>query len=134
MHLYARKNYVKMRVHRFGQILKVGLSICVIYTIVKQQNKRRNKMNTTQLKAMLASYGRSVLGAAIALYASGVTDPQTLAYSLLGAIVPVALRAVNPSDKAFGKMPSVEEIDVAVKTAKVVKKAPARKKAAVKNK
>ena len=134
MHLYARKNYVKMRVHRFGQILKVGLSICVIYTIVKQKNKRRNKMKTTQIKAMLASYGRSVLGAAIALYASGVTDPQTLAYSLLGAIVPVALRAVNPSDKAFGKMPSVEEIDVAVKTAKVVKKAPARKKAAVKNK
>ena len=31
-------------------------------------------MNTTQLKAMLASYGRSVLGAAVALYASGVTD------------------------------------------------------------
>ena len=88
-------------------------------------------MNTTQLKAMLASYGRSVLGAAIALYASGVTDPKTLAYSLLGAIVPVALRAVNPNDKAFGKLPSVEEVDVAVKTAKVVKKtakkAPAKK-------
>jgi hypothetical protein len=91
-------------------------------------------MNTVQLKAMLASYGRSVLGAAIALYASGVTDPKTLAYSLLGAIVPVALRAVNPNDKAFGKLPSVEEVDVAVKTAKVVKKAPARKKAAVKKK
>jgi hypothetical protein len=122
-----------MIVHRFGQVLKVGLSICVIYTIVKQQNKRRNKMNTTQLKAMLASYGRSVLGAAIALYASGVTDPKTLAYSLLGALVPVVLRAANPNDLAFGKMPSVEEVDVAVKTAKVVKKAPA-KKAAVKKK
>ena len=88
-------------------------------------------MNTTQLKAMLASYGRSVLGAAIALYASGVTDPKTLAYSLLGAIVPVALRAVNPNDSAFGKLPSAEEVDVAVKTAKVVKKtakkAPAKK-------
>jgi hypothetical protein len=83
-------------------------------------------MNTTQLKAVLASYGRSVLGAAIALYASGVTDPKTLAYSLLGAIVPVALRAVNPNDKSFGKMPSVEEVDVAVKAAK----APAKKKAA----
>jgi hypothetical protein len=83
-------------------------------------------MNTTQIKAMLASYGRSVLGAAIALYASGVTDPKTLAYSLLGAIVPVALRAVNPNDKAFGKMPSVEEVDVAVKTAKVVKKTAAK--------
>ncbi len=89
-------------------------------------------MNTTQLKAMLASYGRSVLGAAIALYASGVTDPKTLAYSLLGAIVPVALRAVNPNDTAFGKLASVEEVDKAVKTAKVVKKAPARKKAAAK--
>ena len=88
-------------------------------------------MNTTQLKAMLASYGRSVLGAAIALYASGVTDPKTLAYSLLGAIVPVALRAVNPNDSAFGKLPSAEEVDVAVKAAKVVKKtakkAPAKK-------
>jgi hypothetical protein len=89
-------------------------------------------MNTTQLKAMLASYGRSVLGAAIALYASGVTDPKTLAYSLLGAIVPVAIRAVNPNDSAFGKLPSAEEVDKAVKTAKVVKKAPARKKAAAK--
>jgi hypothetical protein len=89
-------------------------------------------MNTTQLKAMLASYGRSVLGAAIALYASGVTDPKTLAYSLLGAIVPVAIRAFNPNDKAFGKLPSVEEVDLAVKAAKVVKKAPAKKAAAKK--
>lgn len=87
-------------------------------------------MNTTQLKAMLASYGRSVLGAAIALYASGVTDPKTLAYSLLGAIVPVAIRAVNPNDSAFGKLPSAEEVDKAVKTAKVVKKT--AKKATVK--
>ena len=79
-------------------------------------------MNTEQLKAMLASYGRSVLGAAIALYASGVTDPKTLAYSLLGAIVPVAIRAVNPNDSAFGKLPSAEDVDKAVKTAKVVKK------------
>jgi hypothetical protein len=89
-------------------------------------------MNTTQLKAALASYGRSVLGAAIALYASGVTDPKTLAYSLLGAIVPVAIRAVNPNDKAFGKLPDANEVDIAVKTAKVVKKAPAKKKPAAK--
>jgi len=85
-----------------------------------------------QIKNALASYGRSVLGAATAMYASGVTDPQTLAYSLLGALVPVVLRAANPSDPAFGKMPSVDEVDKAVKTAKVIKKAPARKKAAAK--
>jgi hypothetical protein len=89
-----------------------------------------------QIKAALASYGRSVIAAATAMYASGVTDPQTLAYSLLGAIVPVVLRAANPNDKAFGKMPSVDEVDVALKTAKVVKKtakkAPAKKAAAKK--
>jgi len=89
-----------------------------------------------QIKAALASYGRSVIAAATAMYASGVTDPQTLAYSLLGAIVPVVLRAANPNDKAFGKMPSVDEVDVALKTAKVVKKtakkAPAKKSAAKK--
>lgn len=84
-----------------------------------------------QIKAALASYGRSVVAAATAMYASGVTDPETLAYSLLGAIVPVVLRAANPNDKAFGKMPSVDEVDVALKGAKVVKKtakkAPAKK-------
>jgi len=37
--------------------------------------------------------------------------------------VPVAIRAVNPNDSAFGKLPSAEEVDKAVKTAKVVKKA-----------
>jgi len=80
-----------------------------------------------QIKAALASYGRSVLGAATALYASGVTDPKTLSYALLGAIVPVALRAVNPNDASFGRLPDVAEVDAALKNAKVVKKAPAKK-------
>jgi hypothetical protein len=87
-----------------------------------------------QIKNALASYGRSVLGAATAMYASGVTDPQTLAYSLLGALVPVVLRAVNPNDKAFGRLPDVNEVDTLLKTAKVVKKKAAPKKAAAKKK
>jgi hypothetical protein len=103
----------------------------VIYIIVKQQISYRRKKMNEQIKEVLASYGRSVLGAATALYASGVTDPQTLAYSLLGALVPVVLRAANPSDTAFGRMPSVDEVDAAVRSAKVVKKtakkAPAKK-------
>lgn len=80
-----------------------------------------------QLNAMLASYGRSVIGAATTLYMAGVTDPKDLAYSLIGAIVPVAMRAINPADKAFGRLPSVEEVDSVLKTAKPVKKAPAKK-------
>lgn len=84
-----------------------------------------------QIKKALASYGRSVLGAATAMYASGVTDPQTLAYSLLGALVPVILRAVNPNDAAFGRLPDVKVVEKALRSAKVVKK-PAAKKAAKK--
>ena len=92
-------------------------------------------MNKKQLEALLASYGRSVLGAAIALYMSGVTDPKTLAYSLLAAVAPVALRAINPNDSAFGRLPEVPEIERALKSAGVKvtpKKAPAKKAAAKK--
>jgi hypothetical protein len=81
-----------------------------------------------RIKNMLASYGRSILGAATALYASGVTDIETLAYALLGAVIPVALRALNPNDPAFGRMPSESDIDAALKSAKVVKKKAAAKK------
>ena len=93
-------------------------------------------MNTEQLKAILASYGRSALAAGVAMYASGVTDPATLAYSLLGALVPVALRAINPNDSAFGRLPDTSVVEKALKSAKVVKKAPAKKatKKAVKKK
>ncbi len=79
-----------------------------------------------QLKALLASYGRSVLGAALALYLAG-TPLEDLIYSLLAALVPVALRYVNPKDPAFGrKLPPVEEVAEALKDVKVVK-APAKK-------
>jgi len=79
-----------------------------------------------QLKALLASYGRSVLGAALALYLAG-TPLEDLLYSLLAALVPVALRYVNPKDPAFGrKLPPVEEVAEALKDVKVVK-APAKK-------
>jgi hypothetical protein len=77
---------------------------------------------------MLASYGRSVLGAALALYMSGVTDPKTLAYSLVAAIAPVALRALNPNDTAFGRMPALKALQDALENISV--KAPAKKKKA----
>jgi len=85
-------------------------------------------MNTKQLKALLASYGRSVLGAASALYLAGVTDPVDLAWSLLAALIPVILRAVNPNDPAFGIVPSAKEVDKALKKA-TPKKAPTKKPA-----
>lgn len=78
-------------------------------------------------KAMLASYGRSVLGSVIALYMAGVTDPKDLWTALVAALAPVALRAINPNDKAFGVLPDVAEVDAALKTVKPVKKAAVKK-------
>ena len=93
-------------------------------------------MNSTQLKALLASYGRSVLAAATTLYMAGVTDPKDLAYSLAGALIPVILRYANPNDKAFGRLPEASEFEEALATVKPVKatakKAPAKKKAVAK--
>ena len=73
-------------------------------------------------KAMLASYARSVVGAASTLYIAGVTDPKDLWAALVGALIPVAARAVNPNDVAFGRMPKVSEVEAALKVAKPRKK------------
>ena len=72
---------------------------------------------------MLASYGRSVVGAASALYVAGVTDPKDLWAALIGALIPVLARAVNPNDPAFGRMPAAKAVEEALKSAKAKKKA-----------
>lgn len=83
----------------------------------------------TQIKALLASYGRSVLGAASALYLAGVTDPVDLIWSLVAALLPVAIRYINPNDAAFGRTPSQEDVKEALSKA-TPKKAPVKKPAA----
>jgi len=88
-----------------------------------------SNIDTKQLKAMGASYGRSVLGAGLALYMSGVTDPKDLWAALVAAIAPVILRAINPADQAFGLLPTVGAVDTALKAVKAPsKKAAAKKK------
>ena len=61
-------------------------------------------MNNTQVKAMLESYGRSFLGAALALYMTGSTDWQDYTYALVAAFAPVAIRYFNKNDISFGKI------------------------------
>ena len=82
-----------------------------------------NNLLNDKSKAMLASYGRSVLGSVIALYMAGVTDPKDLWAALIGAVIPVLARAVNPNDPAFGRMPAAAAVDKALKSAKAKKKA-----------
>lgn len=87
-----------------------------------------NKIINENNKALVASYARSVLASGLALYMAGVTDPKDLWAALVAAIAPVALRAINPNDKAFGILPDAKSVDEALKAAK----APVKKKAAAK--
>lgn len=80
----------------------------------------------SKLKSALASYARSVLAGASALYLAGVSDPADLAWSLLAAILPVVIRALNPNDPAFGILPDTKEVEKAAKAA-TPKKAPVKK-------
>jgi hypothetical protein len=58
---------------------------------------------TAKDKAMLASYMRSVVGALIAVYMTGTTDPRDYAKGAIAAIIPPLLRWVNPKDSGFGR-------------------------------
>lgn len=53
-------------------------------------------------KAVVASWARSFMAAALALYMAGVTDPKTLAMGGVAAVAPVILRWLNPNDQSFG--------------------------------
>lgn len=53
-------------------------------------------------KKMVASYARSVLGAAVATY-SATSDWKMALNALWAALIPVAMRFLNPGDQAFGK-------------------------------
>lgn len=55
-----------------------------------------------QIKPMAASWARSFLAAAVAVYMAGVTDPKAIASAGLAALLPVILRWLNPNDSSFG--------------------------------
>jgi len=54
-----------------------------------------------ELKAMAASWARSYIAAALAVYMAG-GDLKSMAMGGVAAVVPVVLRWLNPADTAFG--------------------------------
>jgi hypothetical protein len=55
-----------------------------------------------QFKSMAASWLRSSIAGALAVYMTGNTNPKDLAMGLIAGIVPVLARWANPNDVAFG--------------------------------
>ena len=54
-------------------------------------------------KALLASYGRSVLAAVLAVTATGNYQPDDLLKAAIAAALPPALRYLNIKDTSFGR-------------------------------
>lgn len=54
-------------------------------------------------KKMLASWVRSFIGAALAVYMTGNNDPKAIATAGVAAVAPVIMRWLNPNDSAFGR-------------------------------
>jgi hypothetical protein len=56
-----------------------------------------------KIKALLASWSRSFIAGALAVYmATGTTDLKTLGLAGIAALAPVLMRWANPNDAAFG--------------------------------
>jgi hypothetical protein len=60
------------------------------------------KLSSTQ-QAMIASYGRSLLAAALAAYTASGGDATAVLNAVWAAALPVAVRYLNPKDLAFGR-------------------------------
>lgn len=80
------------------------------------------KLLTPQVKAILASYGRSFLAAVVALYSVGETDPVVLIHAGIAAVIPVLIRFLNSKDPAFGRIAAVVAAEALKKTAPAKKK------------
>ena len=56
-----------------------------------------------QAKAMLASWMRSSVAGALAVWMSGNQNPKDLAMGLVAGLIPVLARWANPNDVSFGR-------------------------------
>jgi hypothetical protein len=69
-------------------------------------------MDSKKLQAMAASYGRSFLAAVVAVYAAGNHDIKAIVIAALASTLPVAIRAVNPKDPAFGLVAGIVDAEL----------------------
>jgi hypothetical protein len=58
---------------------------------------------TKQIKALAASYSRTVIAAVLAVYMTGNTSPTDLGKAAIAALLPPLMRWANPKDQSFGR-------------------------------
>jgi hypothetical protein len=98
-------------------------------------------MNTSNIKGILDSYLRNLLGVVLALItttmtSTGLASPLdfgtgewlTVANGLWAAAIPTVLRYINKQDPAFGLVAEVVAKEASKKLSEAAKKAPTKKK------
>jgi hypothetical protein len=81
-----------------------------------------------KLQAVLASYARSFVVAAIAVLTTDqAADIKAILIAGLAAVAGPAIRAANPNDAAFGAVADKVDIELAKLAKKSTKKAPSKK-------
>lgn len=55
-----------------------------------------------QIQQLFYSYGRSVVGAVLAVYMTGATNSTDYIKAGVAALIPPLMRWANPNDAAFG--------------------------------
>jgi hypothetical protein len=55
-----------------------------------------------EIQQLFYSYGRSVVGAVLAVYMTGATNPTDYIKAGVAALIPPIMRWANPNDAAFG--------------------------------
>ena len=98
-------------------------------------------MNTSNIKGILDSYLRNLLGVVLALVtttmtSTGLASPLdfgtgewlTVANGLWAAAIPTVLRYINKQDPAFGLVAEVVAKEASKKLSEAAKKAPTKKK------
>ena len=55
-----------------------------------------------QIQQLFYSYGRSVVGAVLAVYMTGATNSTDYMKAGIAALIPPLMRWANPNDAAFG--------------------------------
>jgi hypothetical protein len=82
----------------------------------------------SKVKEILSSYIRHFVAIGFALLAGGVTDWKALLIATLAATIGPTIRAIDPSDPAFGLIADKVDVELDKLAKKTTKKAAPKKK------
>jgi hypothetical protein len=72
---------------------------------------KKIRITKAQFLSGLTSYIRAGIAAALALYLSGNTDPQSIGFAFLAAFAGPIIKMIDPTDNTIGVSASTDSTD-----------------------